>query len=95
MRSATETRKSLPHGRHNDILQRLIKAIPDSTGNKFVEQEVPGDPERNKPDLVIISLDKQKATIVDVTVPFEGDEESFSKAREAKEPNTPPSSPGC
>ena len=71
--------------RHNEILQRLIKAIPDSLGNKFVEQEVPGDPEKNKPDLEIISPDNQKATIVDVTVPFEGEEESLSKARVAKE----------
>lgn len=71
--------------RHNDILQRLIEATPDSTGSRFVEQEVPSDTERNKPDLVIISPDKQEVTIVDVMVPFERDEESFSKARKAKE----------
>ena len=71
--------------RHNDILQRLVKAVPNTLGNKFVEQEIPGDPERNKPDLVIISPDNQTATIVDITVPFEGEEDSLTKARESKE----------
>ena len=75
----------LIHQRHNDILQRLVKAVPDTLGNKFVEQEIPGDPERNKPDLVIVSPDNQTATIVDVTVPFEGEEDSLTKARELKE----------
>ena len=71
--------------RHNDILQHLVKAVPDTLGNKFVEQEIPGNPERNNPDLVIISPDNQTATVVDVTVPFEGEEDSLTKARESKE----------
>ena len=33
----------------------------------------------------IISPDNQTATIVDVTVPFEGEEDSLTKARESKE----------
>lgn len=80
---------------HNDILQCLVKAVLDTLGNKFVEQEIPGDPERNKPDLVIISPDNQTATIIDVTVPFEGEEDSLTKAKESKKTNTPPSDPGC
>ena len=50
-----------------------------------MEQEIPGDPERNKPDLVIISPDNQTATIVNITMPFEGEEDSLTKPRESKE----------
>lgn len=37
----------------------------------FFEQEIPGDPERNKPDLVVID-EEHKIIVVDVTMPFEG-----------------------
>lgn len=54
-----------------------------------MEQEVPGNPENNKPDLVIISPDNQKVTIIDVMVPFQGEEESLSEVRAAKKTSTP------
>ncbi len=49
----------------------------------FVEQEVPGDIQRNKPDLVITSTDQKTAHIVAVMIPFEG-EDNLTKARERK-----------
>lgn len=69
--------------RHNQILARLTKAVPNMLGAKHVEQEVPGDPQRNKPDLVVTSEDQKTAYIVDVTLPFEG-EDSMEQARERK-----------
>ncbi len=66
--------------RHGHILARLTKAIPNHLGNTFVEQEIPGDPQRYKLDLVITSPDQTSAYIVDVTIPFEG-EDSMPKAR--------------
>ena len=74
----------LIRARHNKILHRLAKAVPQTKGRQFLEQKVPGDPQNLKPDLVIINEEKSEAYIVDVAVPFEG-EESFPVARRAKE----------
>lgn len=70
--------------RHNRVLQRLTKAIPSEKGTQYREQVVPGDPQGLKPDLVVINDSTKKVHIVDVTVPFEG-EEAFQEARVAKE----------
>ena len=50
----------------------------------MLEQVVPGDTRGLKPDLVVLDRAKAEAFVVDVTVPFEG-EESFTEARKAKE----------
>ena len=42
-------------------------------GELYLEQEIPGDPEKNHPDLVVINRSLEKAIIVDVTIPFEGE----------------------
>ena len=73
----------LVRARHN-ILHRLARAIPDTRGVKVLEQVVPGDTRGLKPDLVVLDRAKAEAFVVDVTVPFEG-EESFTDARNAKE----------
>ena len=74
----------LVRARHNNILHRLARAIPDTRGVKVLEQVVPGDTRGLKPDLVVLDRAKAEAFVVDVTVPFEG-EESFTEARKAKE----------
>ena len=74
----------LIRARHNKILHRLAKVVPQTKGRQLLEQKVPGDPQNLKPDLVIINEEKSEAYIVDVAVPFEG-EESFPVARRAKE----------
>ena len=51
----------------------------------FLEQEIPGDLEKNHPDLVVINSSLEKAIVVDVTIPFEGEENSLQAARTAKE----------
>ena len=71
--------------RHGKILQRLQKAIPRSLGEVFLEQEIPGDPERNRPDLVVVDEENKKIIVVDVTVPFEGEQNSLQEARKHKE----------
>ena len=53
-------------------------------GEKFLEQEIPGDPEHNRPDLVVLDRENNKIIVVDVTIPFEGEQDSLKKAREAK-----------
>eukprot|EP00731_Ephydatia_muelleri_P013824 Em0007g1134a len=74
----------LIRARHNKILHRLAKAVPPAKGRQFLEQMVPGDRMALKPDLVILNEAKSEAYVVDVAVPFEG-EESFPAARRAKE----------
>ena len=49
-----------------------------------MEQSVPGDGRSLRPDLVILNKEKSEAYVVDVTIPFEG-EDSFQVARKAKE----------
>ena len=50
-----------------------------------MEQEIPGDPERNRPDLVVINSSQEKAVIVDMTIPFKGEEHSLRESRATKE----------
>ena len=59
---------------HNNILKRLANAVPLSKGCKILEQVVPGDNMALRPDLIILNEDRAEAFIVDVTVPFEGEE---------------------
>ena len=69
--------------RHNAILKRLSKAIPDAEGDKFLEQKVKNVPGDLRPDIVLWHPDG-KVTIADVTIPYEGDINSFEKARNEK-----------
>jgi len=70
--------------RHNRVLQRLVKAVPQSLGDKFVEQKIKDSPGCLKPDLVILKQEEKRAYIVDVTIPFEGSEDAFSVASQEK-----------
>ena len=70
--------------RHNNILGRLFRAIPDWMGLKYKEQNLPGDNSRLKPDLFVLNEQTREAFVVDVTVPFEGTG-TFQEAREGKE----------
>ena len=71
--------------RHGEILKRIRKAIPSDLGEIYLEQEIPGDPEKNHLDLVVINKTLKKAIVVDVTIPFEGEEDSLQAARKTKE----------
>ena len=71
--------------RHGEILKRIRKAIPAELGEVYLEQEISGDPEKNRPDLVIINRTAEKVIVVDVTIPFEGEKDSLQKARATKE----------
>eukprot|EP00731_Ephydatia_muelleri_P036820 Em0330g3a len=70
--------------RHNAVLERLIRAIPPSMGNKFKEQPLPETTGANRPDLTIISTDGNSAILVDVCVPFEGSPEALHEAAAEK-----------
>lgn len=73
----------LMRARHNAILQRLSKAIPESEGDCYLEQNVKNMPGDLRPDLVLWHNDG-KVTIFDVTIPYEADEREFEKARDKK-----------
>ena len=73
----------LMRARHNAILQHLAKAVPESEGDRYLEQKVKDTPGDLRPDLVLWHRDG-RVTIIDVTMPFEGDSESFKKARQEK-----------
>ena len=71
---------------HREILKRIWKAIPSDLKEIFLEQEILGGPQRIVQIYVVVlnrSLDK--AIMVDVTIPFEGEESSFQTARSTKE----------
>ena len=70
--------------RHNTILQRLVKAVPREAGDKFVEQKIRDSAGDLRPDLVILNSERKTATIVDVTIPYEGEVASFEAARAEK-----------
>ena len=70
--------------RHNAVLERLIRAIPPSMGNKFKEQPLPETTGANRTDLTIISTDGNSAILVDVCVPFEGSPEALHEAAAEK-----------
>lgn len=74
----------LIRSRHGEILKRIRKAIPLELGDIYLEQKIPGDPEKNRPDLVVLNKRTQRAIVVDVTVPFEGEENSLQDARATK-----------
>ena len=83
---------SLMRERHNSILQRLSKAIPPSLGTQFLEQNVKDFPHGDlRPDLVVWHSDK-KVTIIDVAIPYEGDSDAFTKARNVKRSKYQPAS---
>ena len=69
--------------RHNTTLHRLTNAIPDSEGDKFLEQKVRNAPGDLQPDVVLWHPDG-KVTIANVTIPYEGDATAFEKARGEK-----------
>ena len=74
----------LMRARHNTVLHRLIKAIPNTVGPILVQQKLPESPGDLRPDLVVYDHERKRISIVDVTIPFEGEESSFAKAREEK-----------
>ena len=74
----------LMRARHNNILHRLVRAIPAWKGAQLREQVVPGDTMALRPDLVVLNREKSEAFVIDVAVPFEG-EVAFQDARQAKE----------
>lgn len=70
---------------HREILKRIRKAIPSDMGEIFLEQEILGDPEKNHPDIVVINRSSDKVIVVDVSIPFEGEENSLQTAKSTKE----------
>jgi len=46
-------------------------------GEIFLEQEIFGDPEKNRLDLVIVDPTASKVTVVNVTVSFEREADSL------------------
>ena len=69
--------------RHNSILDRLTKAVPDIF-LKFKEQVIPGDTDQLKPDLVLVNSETRKGFIIDVTIPFDDSQDALKAARQKK-----------
>ena len=66
--------------RHDQLLRRLVNAIPSELGTKFVDQAVPGCPGL-RPDVVVLNREKKKAYLVDVTCPNEQSENLVAARR--------------
>ena len=75
---------TLMRARHNQTLQRLVKAIPEDLGEVFVEQTVKDAPDDSRPDIVVTNETTHTTTIVDVTIPIETSPLSFENARAEK-----------
>ena len=56
---------------HNAIVERLVKAVPQTLETKFLDQTVPGCDSFGRPDVVILDDKDKKAFLVDVAVPCE------------------------
>ena len=70
--------------RHNAILDRIVRAIPDHLGTKMKEQPLPGTSGANRPDLTIISPDETSILLVEVSCPFEGSPTALEDAARIK-----------
>ena len=70
--------------RHNTVLERLIRAIPPSMGDKFKEQPLPNTTGANHPDLTVVAPDGRSALLVDECIPFEGSPEALQEAAQEK-----------
>ena len=70
----------LIRARHNSILDRLTKDVPD-TFQKFKEQVIPGDTDQLKPDLVLVNSETRKGFIIDVTIPFDDSQDALKDKR--------------
>ena len=69
--------------RHNAILERLVKAVPQTLGTKFLDQTVPSCGSLGRPDVVILDDKDKKTYLVDVAVPCETPE-NLRASRERK-----------
>ena len=68
---------------HNMVLNRLVKFIPKVfTDTLLLEQKIPNSPGQLCPDLCLLRNDT--LTMLDVTIPYEGDTDAFFKAKREK-----------
>ena len=70
--------------RHNSVLERIVRAVPEHLGTKQKEQAIPGTSGANRPDLTIISPDKSTIILVEVCCPFEGSPTALEDAARLK-----------
>eukprot|EP00731_Ephydatia_muelleri_P013746 Em0007g1056a len=70
--------------RHNAILERIVRAVPEFLGTKMKEQPIPGTTGDNRPDLTIISPCGTRVTLVEVSCPFEGTPTALEDAANLK-----------
>ncbi|KAG8171174.1 hypothetical protein JTE90_014842 [Oedothorax gibbosus] len=69
--------------RHNEIQDRIVRAIPSRSGTVTVNRRVPDTTLPLRPDIVVRRPDGS-LLIIDVTVPFEDRVEALVKARRIK-----------
>ena len=74
----------MARARHNSILERIVRAVPEFVGTKMKEQQIPGTTGDNRPDLTIISPCGTKVTLVEVSCPFEGTPTALEDAANLK-----------
>ncbi|KAL5510034.1 hypothetical protein EMCRGX_G005502 [Ephydatia muelleri] len=70
--------------RHNSVLDRIIRAVPEHLGTKQKEQPIPGTSGANRPDLTITSPDGSSIILVEVSCPFEGSLTALEDAARSK-----------
>ena len=75
--------------RHNALLDRIIRAIPDHLGTKLKEQPLPGTSGANRPDITIISPDETSVLLVEVNCPFVGSPTALEDAARLKKKYEP------
>lgn len=65
---------------HNKVVDRLTKTV--RVGEVRADQQIPDFPDRSRPDIIITADDD--FTIIDVTCPFENDQDALSVAETSK-----------
>jgi len=70
--------------RHNNVLNRLAKAVPTIAGAVRVDRQVPDTESTLRPDLVVINHASKQLVIIDVAITFENRYVAFEKIRQEK-----------
>jgi hypothetical protein len=73
----------LMRARHNQVLERLVKAIPKEGMELYVEQAV--SPDNLRPDILLHDPSTGSTVVAEVTIPYESGSDAFVKARSEKE----------
>src|SRR5436190_24212352 len=71
--------------KHDAVLSRLARALPDDAGEVRVNRRVPNCPQFDlRPDLVVVDRVNRRVSVIDVAIPFETRNQALRDKRTEK-----------